>query len=378
MPHSDRPRSDHAEAVVVAEESDGIGTLTLNRPAAINALNREMVAILTAVLDDWAVDPRVRAVVLDGAGTRGLCAGGDVVAIHRDAVALRGAGDEAAAASDSAAFWREEYRLNAAIADYPKPYVAIMDGIVMGGGVGVSAHADVRVVTDRTRLAMPETGIGLVPDVGGTWLLSRVPGELGTYAALTATPLSGADVIALGLADHYVPAERLGALRAGLVAVSVDDALAAVAADPPESSLAQQREWIAEAFAADTVAEIEENCRALGTAESVAAAEALAAKSPTAAAATLAALRAAREDSSLRDALRREYRTSLRCLQHGDLAEGIRAQVIDKDRRPTWQHDDARAVPADEVAAFTAPLPAGLELTFGPGTAATTLEETLR
>ena len=357
-------RPNEVEPPVLAAVRGGVGTLTLNRPASINALDHEMVARMSAVLQQWAADPGVRAVVVAGAGERGLCAGGDVVAIHRDAAALAGAGDEALTGSASAAFWRDEYRMNADIAEYPKPYVAIMDGIVMGGGVGISGHANTRIVTDRTRLAMPEVGIGLVPDVGGTWLLSQVPDQLGTFAALTSVHLRGADAIALGLADHYVPADRLDEFRAALAERALDEALAEFAVTPPVSELAAQRDWIAGAFAADTVAQIVENCRAAGRPEADEAADTIAGKSPTALAVTLAALHAAATEGSLREALRREYRTSVRCLAHPDLAEGIRAQVIDKDRTPAWRPAGLDRLTGDEAAAFLAPLPAGRELTY--------------
>ncbi|WOC12129.1 3-hydroxyisobutyryl-CoA hydrolase [Gordonia sp. MP11Mi] len=343
---------------VVTTVSGRTGVITLNRPRSINALDHEMVLLMDSALVAWAEDPAIDTVIVRGAGDRGLCAGGDIVAIHTDAKALTRAGDEAAAASASAAFWRDEYVMNARIGDYPKPYVAIMDGIVMGGGVGISGHANTRIVTDRTRLAMPEVGIGLVPDVGGTWLLSHVDDELGTYAALTTTHLRGGDVIALGLADHFVPADRLDAFVDALADRPLDDVLAEFAQIPPESEVAAGREWIAKAFAADTVAQIVENCVATATPEGFAAAEAVEGKSPAALAATLAALRAAAGDASLRDALVREYRSSLRCLQHPDLAEGIRAQVIDKDRTPKWQPG-----PVD-ASAFLAPLPDHLELTL--------------
>lgn len=186
----------------------GVGLVTLNRPKAINSLTHHMVTVLDQVLTSWAEDAAITAVVLDGAGERGLCAGGDVVAVYESAKA----GGE-----DVRRFWWDEYRLNAKIGRYPKPYVAIMDGIVMGGGVGVSAHANVRVVTDRSKIGMPEVGIGLIPDVGGTYILSRAPGLLGLHAALSGAPFSGADAIALGFADHYVPHEKLEAFTAAVV-----------------------------------------------------------------------------------------------------------------------------------------------------------------
>ncbi|MDL9938634.1 enoyl-CoA hydratase/isomerase family protein [Gordonia sp. ABSL1-1] len=344
------------EPSVLAERNGSAAYLVLNRPKSINALDHEMALAMAAKLAEWAADDAVEAVVLSGAGERGLCAGGDIVAIHRDASAISGAGgaggDEAAQNSPSGRFWWDEYRLNADIASYPKPYVALMDGIVMGGGVGISAHANTRIVTDRTRLAMPEVGIGFVPDVGGTHLLSRVPDNLGTYAGLTAGSLSGADAIALGLADHYVLAESLDAFRTAIGTDGLRAALDRYATTPPESKIAAQREWISKVFAADTVAEIIEGARAVGTSEADKVADTIAAKSPTALAVTLRSLRAAAGDESLRQTLVREYRVSLRCLEHPDMAEGIRAQVIDKDRNPAW----AQAVSEADIERFFAPL----------------------
>ncbi|MEO9328113.1 3-hydroxyisobutyryl-CoA hydrolase [Gordonia aurantiaca] len=345
---------------VLAEENGSARSLILNRPKSINAIDHEMVTEMATLLDAWAADDAVDAVVLYGAGERGLCAGGDIVAIHRDAAALSGnpdATDLDAENSPSAKFWFDEYRLNAAISRYPKKYVAIMDGIVMGGGVGVSAHGNVRVVTDRTRLAMPEVGIGFVPDVGGTHLLSHVPDNLGVYAGLTAGQLSGADAIALGLADHFVPSESLPEFIKAVGDSGVDAALARFASDAPESKVAAQREWISEAFAAETISEIIDRCRAVGAEEATKTADTIAAKSPTALAVTLRSLREAAGDATLEETLVREYRVSLRCLLHPDMAEGIRAQVIDKDRNPSWAEFSEASIEK-----FFAPLPH--DLTF--------------
>ncbi|WP_238418793.1 enoyl-CoA hydratase/isomerase family protein [Gordonia sp. 'Campus'] len=349
---------------VLAEENGSARSLILNRPKSINAIDHEMVLEMARRLDTWGVDETVKAVVVAGAGERGLCAGGDIVAIHRDAAALSGnpeSTDVDAEQSPSAKFWFDEYRLNESISTYPKPYVAIMDGIVMGGGVGISAHGNVRIVTDRTKLAMPEVGIGFVPDVGGTHLLSRVPDGLGTYAGLTAGHLRGADAIAMGLADHFVPAESLPAFIAAIGEAGVDAAVDRYAVDAPPSELSDQREWIAGAFAAPTVAEIVDRCRAVGSPEAVKTADTIAAKSPTALAVTLRSLREAADDASLADTLVREYRVSLRCLLHPDMAEGIRAQVIDKDRNPKWADFSE-----DAVDAFFAPLPHDLTFANAP------------
>ena len=214
---------------ILARVEGNVGLITLNRPKAINSLNQSMVDALSALLIRWELDDDVHAVVLSGAGERGLCAGGDVVAIYHSA---RADGVEARR------FWRDEYLLDGQIARFGKPYVSLMDGIVMGGGVGVSAHASIRVVTDTSKIAMPEVGIGFVPDVGGTYLLARAPGNMGLHAALTGAPFTGADAIAMGFADVYVPRDRLEALTASIVTDGIDAALARYRVEPPPSELA--------------------------------------------------------------------------------------------------------------------------------------------
>ena len=355
-----------SDASVLSRVDGSVATLTLNRPKAINALDHEMVLAMEKLLARWADDPAITAVIVEGAGERGLCAGGDIVAIHRDAAGLVAAdhepgaeADAAAAATPSALFWRDEYRLNAAIARYPKPYIAIMDGIVMGGGVGISAHANTRIVTDRTKIGMPEVGIGFIPDVGGTYLLSHIADCLGTYAALTAGTMRGGDAIALGLADHFVASENLDAFLDLVRSDGLDDALSKYGTEPPASSLAAQRDWIGRAFAADSVMDILQNLRTLDTLEAGKAADTIAAKSPMTTAVALRALQQAVTAASLPDALAVEYRIALRCMLYPDMAEGIRAQVIDKDRTPRWHR---ATVTAAEVDAFFAPLPDGLEL----------------
>jgi enoyl-CoA hydratase len=345
--------NDDAPVLVERRGAGGrLGVLTLNRPKAINALTHEMVGVLTQALVEWTDDPSVKTVLLVGAGERGLCAGGDIVSIHRDAVS-GGTGSED--------FWRDEYDLNALIADYPKPYVALMDGIVLGGGVGVSAHASHRVVTERTRIGMPETGIGFVPDVGGTWLLSHAPGELGTYVALTAGHVDAGDAIELGLADHFVPAAEVARLTELLEEGDVTDALAQVAHAPPPSRLAKQRDWIDEAFAPDDVATILAILSKSSGSEAGEAAAAMRRNSPTALAVTLRALRDATRLDGLRQALDQEYRIAVRMLRGHDFPEGIRAQVIDKDRNPQWEPASIADVTPAAVDRYFAPLPNTLE-----------------
>lgn len=304
-----------------------LGVLTLNRPRAINALTHDMVGLLAETLTTWADDPTLETVLLTGAGERGLCAGGDIVAIYRD-TQTGGTGAED--------FWRDEYDLNELISTYPKPYVAIMDGIVLGGGVGISAHASHRVVTERTRVGMPETGLGFITDVGGTWLLARAPGETGTYVALTAGHADAADALELGLADHYIPTAELPELIRLLAELPAAAAVAGASQQPPPSTLRTHREWIDACFDGDDIQAIARRLAVRPEPEARKAAAALARNSPTSLAVTLRALRAARQMSRLRDALDQEYAIAVRMLRGHDFPEGIRAQVIDKDRNPRW------------------------------------------
>ncbi|WUO49700.1 enoyl-CoA hydratase/isomerase family protein [Streptomyces goshikiensis] len=328
--------------------------ITLNRPKALNALTHPMVLRISEALTAWAGDPAVTRVLIRGAGERGLCAGGDIRAIHDDAKA---------AGSASADFWRDEYRLNALIARYPKPYVALMDGIVMGGGVGVSAHGSVRIVTERSRVAMPETGIGFVPDVGGTHLLGRAPGQLGTHLALTGAAVGAADALLCDLADHFVPSDRLAELTAELLAgAPLREALARHTGRPAPGELAERRGWIDRCYRADTVEEIVERLFGEGDPAAKEAAETILAKSPTSLKVTLAAVRRARELGPLERVLVQEYRVSCNALRSPDLVEGIRAQVIDKDRAPRWSPATLPEVTGDDVARFFAPLGEGREL----------------
>ena len=341
------PGADAASDTLV-EVRGRLGLITLNRPRALNALTHGMVGTIRAALDVWALDDAVSTVAIVGAGDRGLCAGGDIVSLYRDATTGGGAA--------SAAFWRDEYRLNALIARYPKPFVAIMDGVVLGGGIGLSAHGSHRVVTERSKIGMPETAIGFVPDVGGTWLLSRAPGELGTHLALTAAIIGAGDAIAVGLADSFVASERLGSLVSALESANADEAIAAHCDAPPSSKLIAERRWIDAAYAGDDVGTILERLRSTHVAAAGTAAESIAAKSPTALAITLAALRRAAKLGSLEEVLAQEYRVSLRALRSPDFAEGVRAQVIDKDRSPRWSPRTGAEVDVDLVAASFAPL----------------------
>ena len=308
---------------ILVSVRNGVGIVTLNRPKAINSLNDAMIAGLQQALTDWENDNTIKAVLLTGAGERGLCAGGDVVALYHSARADGSYGRQ---------FFWQEYRLNAHVGRFPKPYVALMDGIVMGGGVGVGAHGNVRVVTEKTKMGMPEVGIGFIPDVGGTYLLSRAPGALGLHAALTGAPFSGADAIAMGFADHFVPHARLADFAEAVVTDGHEDALNSYAEEPPASTLAAQRDWIDSCYAGDTVAQILDDLRA----HDEPAAELIATRSPIAVSVTLNAVRRAAHLDTLEEVLHQEFRVSAASLKSHDFVEGIRAQLVDKDRNPQW------------------------------------------
>jgi enoyl-CoA hydratase len=330
----------------------GIGLITLNRPEAINSLTTPMVSAISQALTKWDRDDDVSAVVVDGAGERGLCAGGDIVAIYYSAQA---------GGAETRVFWYDEYLLNAQIGRFSKPYIALMDGIVMGGGVGVAVHGSVRVVTDTTKMAMPEVGIGLIPDVGGTLLLSRTPGLLGLHCALTGAPFNGADAIAMGFADHFVPHQTLADFKNAIVADGIDAALAAHAKEPPPSSLLAQREWIDDCYTGETVEDIVAALRGHDAGPANDAANLIMTRSPIALSVALEAVRRAAKLDTLEDVLRQEYRTSCGALRSHDLVEGIRAQVIDKDRNPKWSPASLAAVTTADVEAYFAPADRELE-----------------
>ncbi|MFF1254734.1 enoyl-CoA hydratase/isomerase family protein [Pseudarthrobacter sp. NPDC058329] len=334
---------------VLFERRGQLGVVTLNRPQAVNALTAGMVDALLDQLTEWADDDGVATVLVRGSGERGLCAGGDIVAIYQDMLAGGG---------QTADFWQTEYRVNSLIARYPKPYVALMDGLVLGGGVGISAHGSVRVVTERTRMGMPETTIGFAPDVGGTLLLSRAPGEAGTHAALTGAHLSAADALHLGLAGYYVPSGSLGELMVALESETAEAAVVRYAVEAPASALAGQRDWIDSCYSSGDAEEIVRRLRSWGggdAAEAARAADTIEAKSPTSVKVTLASLRRVK-GRTLDEALAQEYRVGLRFLAAPDFREGIRAQVVDKDRSPRWSPPTLAEVPPQLVERFFEPL----------------------
>lgn len=317
---------------VLFAEQGYLGRITLNRPKAINALNHGMIHAIDAALGKWERDANIRTVLFEGAGDRGFCAGGDIRALYE------GSKQKSFTAGDT--FFRDEYRLNARIALYPKPIVAFMDGIVMGGGIGLSAHASHRVVTPRSMLAMPEVGIGFVPDVGGTFLLARAPGQLGIHAALTAARLSAADALLCGLADLCVSVDSLPGLSSSLTECSDDASVRSVlqarAITIEASELVEARRWIDVACAKPTVEEIFAELQTRAEAEAHAAYGEITGKSPISLKVTLRLLHEARRSDDLKTCLQREYIAALTSIRSHDFVEGVRAAVVDKDRAPRW------------------------------------------
>ncbi|WBU52562.1 enoyl-CoA hydratase/isomerase family protein [Paracoccus sp. SCSIO 75233] len=312
------------------------GRMTFNRPQALNALDHDMVKAIHAALDDWRDDAEVALVIIDAEGEKAFCAGGDIAAVYRAGLA----GDH----SVGQRFFFDEYRMNAAIADYPKPILAFMQGFVMGGGVGVGGHAGHRIVGDSTRIAMPESGIGLIPDVGGTWLLSRAPDHIGEYLALTAGRMGPGDAIHAGFADLYIPEQEWPGLIDQLCETGDTDFLAGQT--PPEAPLADAD---LSAFAGADLADIISTLEAQGNEDAL---KPIRRNSPLSMAAGLRMVRAARNDARIQDSLAREFRFTYRATQHGDFLEGVRAQIIDKDRNPQWSADASE----QGVEAMLAPL----------------------
>jgi len=365
-----------AEDEVLFEAAGGVGVITLNRPKALNALSHGMVVAVREQLAAWEEDPAVRAVVVRGAGERGLCAGGDVVSLHGMITTGR--------AAEAMGYFEDEYAMNHAISVYPKPYVAFMDGFVLGGGVGVSAHGSHRVVTERTRIGMPETGIGFTPDVGGSWLLARAPRNLGRHLGLTSAFATGADALELGFGDVLVDSGDLetivAALRAELGSAgddadaahaAVDAVLARHARPASEAPLLADAEWLEPAHAHDRVEDVLAALEATAAdhadegvrTRAAEAAETVRAKSPTAVKVTLEALRRLGDRAGgtgrregVAAALEQEHALASHLTRGHDMAEGIRAQLVDKDRNPQWSPATVEEVSDEAVAAH-----------FGPG-----------
>jgi enoyl-CoA hydratase len=326
--------SQSPEPDLIVRREGAAGVIRLNRPKAINAVTLEMFRDTDKALDRFESDPAVGLILLEGAGERGLCAGGDIRALYESSKERGDLGK---------ILWREEYILNARIAKFPKPYVAFMDGIVMGGGVGLAAHGSHRIVTDRTKLAMPEVGLGFFPDVGGTWLLSRSPGEIGTYFGLTGQTMNGPDAVYAGFADAVVPSARLAGLRealtkirAGARSADVKTAIDGFATGETSGPVAALQASIDNWFAHDRMEDIFAALHLDGSELALSTLKTLNEKSPRGMVVTLKLLRLARAASSLQECLVREYRAALEVFASDDFREGVRAAVIDKDRNPRW------------------------------------------
>ncbi len=349
--------ADPAEILCVREGVAGV--VTLNRTQALNAITHGMVREMRRALDAWAADPAVTRVVVTAAGERAFSAGGDIRHLYELGKAGR--------REEALAFWREEYALNTLIKRYPKPYVALIDGIVMGGGVGVSLHGSYRVAGDRYQFAMPEVGIGFFPDVGATYALPRLPGETGTWIALTGERVRAADALALGLATHVAGSAALTEIRDALIGGEpVDETLARLAGLQPPAPIEADRPIIDACFRADSVQAILAGLDAAaegGSAFARRAADTMRTKSPTSLMIALEQMRRGRS-LSFEDAMRTEFRIVSRIIEGHDFYEGVRATIIDKDGTPRWEPSRLEDVSPADIARYFEPLRAGeLELT---------------
>ena len=334
---------------------DGIaGHISLNRPKAIHALTLDMCRGMSAALADWENDDNVAAVLLDHSEGRGFCSGGDINLLRQSALSDGGISGRR--------FFFDEYRLNHQIFAYAKPVVAFMDGITMGGGVGISQPARFRVATENTRFAMPETGIGLFPDVGGGWYLSRLDGRVGQFLALTGARLKGEECLWAGLATHYLPSETLEEAKRRIVAGhEIAGVLSALAATPPEPQIAENEAAIRKHFAFDTLEEILASLEADDSEWAARELATLRTKSPQACKVSLRQLAESAKLASFADNMAMEYRIGSRVLTLPDFAEGVRAVIVDKDNAPKWNPSAPEGVTDEMLDEIFAPLAPGEE-----------------
>jgi enoyl-CoA hydratase len=344
----------NSQPEILFERRGGAGVVTLNRPQALNAVTLVMVRALRKQLDLWRDDPAVTRVVITGAGGRAFSAGGDL----RQVYDLGQTGRQ----SDALVYWREEYALNCIIKRYPKPYIALLDGIVMGGGVGVSVHGSHRVAGDKFLFAMPEVAIGFFPDVGATWFLPRMPGELGTYCAVTGERLNAADGVAARVATHRVRSSKFQELLDGLCsATPVDDVIATFKQSEGPEALVALRPTIDRAFAGDTIetilASLDHAARTDGSQAEWASGTAatIRSRSPTSLKLALAQVRRGRS-WTFEECMRAEFRIVSRVVYAHDFYEGVRALIIDKDNRPLWRPSALDQVGAKDIERYFAPL----------------------
>ncbi len=324
----------------------GAGRIRLNRPRAIHALTKGMCTAMIAALQTWRGDPHVEVVLIDHAEGRGFCAGGDVVQASTDPVAAR-------------AFFHEEYRLNHLLFTYAKPTVAFMDGVTMGGGVGISQPARYRIATENTLLAMPETGIGLFPDVGGGWYLSRLPGAMGEHLALTGARLDGAECYALGLATHYVASERLAELKAAIAVDprGIEQLLAEASIEPPPAGILAHREMIDRLFAHRRLEDVLAALEADRSEWAQATLKTLRRKSPQSCKVSLKLVLDGKGRTDFADEMKAEYGVAVHVCQRPDFAEGVRALLVDRDNRPVWNPTTPEGVTDHVIDTIFAPLP---------------------
>ena len=333
-----------------------VGRITLNRPQALHALTTAMCKAMIEALLGWREDGAVEAVLIDHSGERGFCAGGDIRML-----AESGAGDGRLARE----FFFTEYRLNHLLFTYPKPVVAVMDGVTMGGGVGISMPARFRIATERTTFAMPETGIGLFPDVGGGWFLPRLPGQTGVWLALTGARLKAADTVALGIHTHFTPSDQAEALKAALIADLADPKAVAdrFVADPGPAPLNEHRDAIDRLFGHDTVEAIFAALEADGSEWALKQLAILKTKSPQSMKVSLRQIRIGAGLGSFAENMAMEYRLGGRVVRTHDFQEGVRAVIVDKDNAPKWSPADLAGVTDAQLDALFAPLPADEEWT---------------
>lgn len=336
------PRDNDTDAVLYAQEGV-LGRIRLNRPSVINALDLDMVTSMTRQLQEWASDDSIAAVALDGAGDRGLCAGGDIRWLRQ---LIIDSGPEAAID-----FWKHEYRLDALIAEYAKPVVAYMNGVTMGGGIGVSGHASLRLTTEDAKIAMPETGIGLFPDVGASYLLARAPGETGTHLAMSGLPVDGRSAVACGLADGVVDNEQFEKICAGLA--DGDSVQSHRFESTDDAPIDAAREWIDECYRGDDAVAILTALREHSSKDARSAAKTVASRSPLSVAVSLEAVRRASK-LSLRGVFAQDARLGHTFATDSDLLEGVRAVIVDKDHNPSWRDKSLSDVDMDRVRAMFA------------------------
>lgn len=339
---------------VLIRVEGNVGRITLNRPKALHALTTAMCAEMTDALLAWRDDPAVKLVLLDHAGERGFCAGGDIRML-----ADSGAGD----GKDAREFFFIEYRLNHLLFEYAKPVVVIMDGVTMGGGVGLSMPAGYRVATERTTFAMPETGIGLFPDVGGGWFLPRMPSHIGTWLALTGGRIKAADCELIGVATDFVESGKVEALKAAIVAdpAAIDRLLTEYEGDAGRPPLAAHQDEIDKIFGADTLEEILAGLKAAGTEWASEQLKVLATKSPQTMKVALRQLRLGGKMESFAENMTMEYRIGARVVQRHDFIEGVRAVIVDKDNSPRWNPPTPEGVSEAMLDEIFAPLPSDQE-----------------